>query len=59
MKPSWIENGFVPDQPTPSLDDKDKPSPPIRTSEEYHRDCENGFQRIGHAVYGNKAGLVK
>ena len=58
-KPSWIENGFVPDKYTPSMDDKANDSPPIRTHEEYDRDQANGFQRIGRAVYGSKAGLDK
>lgn len=57
MRPSWIENGFVPDQPTPSMDDKDTPSPPIRTVDDYHFDRAYGFERIGHAIYGSKKGL--
>ena len=41
---------FVADQPTPSMDDKDRPSPPIRTTEEYEADCAAGIQRVGTLV---------
>lgn len=33
--------------PTPSMDDKHIPSPPVRTVEEYHADCQLGITRIG------------
>ncbi len=33
--------------PTPSMDDKNIPSPPTRTVDEYHADCALGIQRIG------------
>lgn len=59
MRPTWETNGFVPDQPTPSMDNKDTPSPPIRTVEEWHQDEANGFQRVGRAVYGTKKGNVE
>jgi len=29
------------------MDDKATPSPPVRTVEEYHADCQLGIQRIG------------
>lgn len=35
---------------TPSMDDKDTPSPPVRTTEQYHRDTEAGVQRVGKPV---------
>jgi len=37
---------IIPSQ-TPSMDDKATPSPPVRTVEEYHADCQLGIQRIG------------
>lgn len=33
--------------PTPSMDDKDTPSPPVRTTEQYDADAKAGVQRIG------------
>lgn len=53
--PHWTER-FVPDQP--SMDDRDTPSPPIRTVEEYEADCAAGIQRIGKPLYGNKKGKL-
>lgn len=35
------------DKPTPSMDDKDTPSPPVRTTEQYLADCAAGIQRVG------------
>lgn len=32
---------------TPSMDDKDTPSPPIRTNEEYEADKRAGIERVG------------
>ncbi|MER8619188.1 hypothetical protein NKG99_20515 [Mesorhizobium sp. M1409] len=32
---------------TPSMDDKDTPSPPVRTTEKYERDKAAGIERIG------------
>lgn len=37
-----------PEAVTPSMDDKDTPSPPTRTTQEYERDCAAGIQRVGH-----------
>jgi hypothetical protein len=39
------------DKPTPSMDDKDIPSPPVRTNEQYIRDSNNGVQRVGQPSY--------
>lgn len=39
------------EKPTPSMDDKDTPSPPTRTTDEYIRDRERGIQRIGKPTY--------
>lgn len=39
------------DKPTPSMDDKHVPSPPVRTSEQYEADKKAGIQRIGHPTY--------
>ena len=36
---------------TPSMDDKDKPSPPVRTTDEYLADCRAGVQRIGKPTF--------
>jgi hypothetical protein len=33
--------------PTPSMDDKATPSPPVRTTEQYDADCKAGVQRVG------------
>lgn len=35
---------------TPSMDDKDTPSPPTRTVEQYVDDKEKGINPIGHPV---------
>jgi hypothetical protein len=32
---------------TPSMDDKDIPSPPTRTTAQYDADCAAGIQRVG------------
>ena len=45
--------------PAPSMDEKDKPSPPIRTTEEYERDRELGIVtpiglKYKPPIYGNK-----
>lgn len=34
-------------KPTPSMDDKNIPSPPVRTTEQYEADCAKGSQRVG------------
>lgn len=34
-------------KPTPSMDDKHIPSPPVRVVEDYLADCRLGIQRIG------------
>jgi hypothetical protein len=39
--------------PTPSMDDKDTPSPPVRTTEQWHADQAAGIQRIGRPTYRN------
>jgi hypothetical protein len=39
------------DDSTPSMDDKDTPSPPSRTTEEYERDKAAGIVRGGHPLY--------
>lgn len=49
-KPQQWKDRFVPNQPTPSMDNKDVPSPPIRTTEEYRADQDAGIQRIGKPV---------
>lgn len=38
------------DKPTPSMDDKATPSPPVRTTEQYLADCAAGIQRVGKPV---------
>lgn len=35
---------------TPSMDDKDTPSPPTRTVEQYMADKEKGINPIGHPL---------
>jgi hypothetical protein len=32
---------------TPSMDDKDVPSPPVRTTDQYEVDCAAGITRVG------------
>lgn len=34
--------------PTPSMDDKDIPSPPTRSTEQYEMDKLMGIQPVGH-----------
>jgi hypothetical protein len=43
---------FDPNRPTPSMDDKHIPSPPIRTTDEYEADKEAGIQRVGRPIDG-------
>jgi len=38
------------EKPTPSMDDKHIPSPPIRTNEQYEKDKAAGIQPIGKPV---------
>lgn len=33
---------------TPSMDDKDTPSPPTRTNDQYEADKEKGIQPVGN-----------
>jgi hypothetical protein len=40
---------------TPSMDDKDIPSPPTRSNEQYQADKEKGVQPVGKPV--DKKGL--
>ncbi len=37
--------------PTPSMDDKATPSPPVRTNEQYDADKKAGVERIGQPQY--------
>ena len=53
-RPEQWKERFVPDQPTPSLDDKHVPSPPIRTGDEYRADQQAGIQRIGNPIERQK-----
>lgn len=39
------------EEQTPSMDEKDIPSPPLRTTEEYEADKAAGIVRGGHALY--------
>lgn len=38
-------------EPTPSMDDKSIPSPPVRTTEQYDADKQAGIQRVGKPTY--------
>lgn len=51
------------DTPAPSMDEKDIPSPPIRTTAEYERDCDLGIvtpvgRKPSVPVYGQRKGNV-
>lgn len=48
MKKLTYKNQAVWDDPAPSMDNKEAPSPPQRTVEEYERDKELGINSLPH-----------